>query len=581
MNSKTLILKAPTGFGKTSVAISIGLSRAPTIHSVRTRNEITPILRDLILLRKKVTDLKFSFIHSAHSMCPVAKVGGIESEDFWINCHFLRDVGKCSYFENSKVAEISDIELIICSSGNHVEAVRGITKNLKACPYFSLAKLALQSNYVVVTYPYVFNVELFNNLFQDRDMSDYSLIVDEAHMFIDPSTIYSYEVSDSKVRSALSEVIRYLGGDERLESIFHKLLGVASQRSTVGGLRVIGSNELGLDEELINYLVAKALEVKKIVLNELLSRDASPSSIMGSKVAIIKVATLLSRLVDGRFKLFTYRFSDEDYFVSTAVDHDVIKEALNAYKYVVLMSGTPPPKEFIERVIGLREVVYVDALELGAKSPYDNIAVLLTTEITSKFEARDESMYELYSKYIRVVDDLVAGIKLVVYPSYEFMSNVVKYINKGFVERRDTSIDDLLRSVGGNEMIHAVAGGKLCEGIEITRKGKSLINCVFIAGVPYPQEDDYVIEVMKHLVMKVPLSEGKDYIYNLNASIKTLQSVGRSVRSECDHSLVVLGDKRFLYRNLRKYLGLRTFKLVKDLREFTVYVDKLVNEFLS
>ncbi|MEM1898852.1 MAG: hypothetical protein QXD36_07165, partial [Sulfolobales archaeon] len=89
--SKVLILKAPTGFGKTSVAITLGVSRAPAIHSVRTRNEITPVLRDLTLLRRKLSDLKFSFIHSAHNMCPLIRTGGVEAEDFWINCHFLRD----------------------------------------------------------------------------------------------------------------------------------------------------------------------------------------------------------------------------------------------------------------------------------------------------------------------------------------------------------------------------------------------------------------------------------------------------------------------------------------------------------
>ncbi|MEM1600373.1 MAG: ATP-dependent DNA helicase [Sulfolobales archaeon] len=578
--SKVLILKAPTGFGKTSVAITLGVSRAPAIHSVRTRNEITPVLRDLTLLRRKLSDLKFSFIHSAHNMCPLIRTGGVEAEDFWINCHFLRDLGRCEYFEISKSVVLSDVESIICSSNNHVDVVRSIVRILKACPYFTLVRLALQSDYVVVTYPYVFTKELFESLFQERGMADYSLIVDEAHMFVDPATIYSYEVSESKIRVAADEVVRYLGGDDRVEGLLNRLLEVASSKSLASGLCLIRGEELGLNDELVEYVIIKALEVKRAVLNELLRSGASLSSVVNSRVAMVKVATLLSRLTDSRFKLFTYRYGDEHYFVTTAVDHEVIKEVLNSYKLVIMMSGTPPPKEFVERVLRLEGVTYVDALELGAKSPYDNIALLLTTQLTSKFEARDESMYELYSQYIRVVDKFIKGVKLVVYPSYEFMNNVIKYLGKGFTERRDTTIEDLMKSLSSNMLIHAVAGGKLCEGVEVTRAGRSLISCVFVAGVPYPQGDDYLKEVLRHLILKVSLSEAKDYVYNLNASIKTLQAIGRSIRSEGDSALVVLGDRRFLYRSLRKYLTLRMFKFVRNLKEFEFYVERLAEELM-
>ncbi len=561
------------------MAISLGISRAPTIHSVRTRNEITPVLRDLILLQSKFEDLKFSLIYSAHSMCPLIRSGRVEPEDFWVNCQFLRGLGRCDYFEVSKNVGVGDVEPIIRSSSNHVSVVRNIAKILKSCPYFTLTKLALQSDYVVVTYPYVFVKEFFESLFQERSMAEYSLIVDEAHMIVDPATIYSYEIPGLRVRAAIDEVVKYLGGDAVIEEFLIKLLKVV-ESSPANGLRLVDCNGLNLDEELLNHIATTALEVKKTVLKELLRRGVPIPLVMGSKVAITKVAALLLRLVDGRFKLFTYRYGGEHYLVTTAVDHEVIKDILSSYKYVVMMSGTPPPEEFVRRAVGLEEVAYVDVLELGAKSPYDNIAVLLTTQLTSKFEVRGEEIYTLYSKYIDVVDVLIRNVKLIIYPSYEVMSNIVKYLRRGFVERRDTTIEDLLKSLNRNTLVHAVAGGKLCEGIELTRNGRSLISCVFIAGVPYPQEDDYVREVIRRLALKLPVVEGRDYVYNLNASIKTLQAVGRSIRSEGDSALVVLGDRRFLYKGLRKYLALRNFKLIKGLEEFKFYIERLAKEFL-
>jgi Rad3-related DNA helicase len=82
------------------------------------------------------------------------------------------------------------------------------------------------------------------------------------------------------------------------------------------------------------------------------------------------------------------------------------------------------------------------------------------------------------------------------------------------------------------------------------------------------------------LKTKVSADEAWDYVYNMESSIKTLQAIGRSIRSEDDRALVVLGDRRFLSRSLRKYLGLKINKVVRDLKEFEGVVKLLVEEFL-
>jgi DNA excision repair protein ERCC-2 len=578
--SKVLVIKAPTGFGKTSVAISLSMLRPPVLHSVRTRNEITPVLRDLKLLRRKLGSLRYSFIHSAHTMCPLTKGKHVEPEDFWISCSILRDLKLCEFFRGLGRVGIEVIEAVVYPSENHVDAVKRIVDTLKVCPYFSLAKLANYSDYVVVTYPYVFNLEFFEDLFQDRNTNEYSVVVDEAHMITNPATIYSYEVSTSRVKTAINEVNHYLGGDEVLRNFLSNLVSIAESKAKDDKLRILDKDILNIDEDLINYVMSRALDIKKMIIDELIMSGKPVSSVMSRGASIVKVATLISNLAYEGFALFTYRDSNNTFLTTMATSHDVINRVLSSYKSLILMSGTPPSKEFLEKVIGMKGVEFVDALELGAWSPYENLVILLTSQLTSKYEVRGEAIYELYAKYIRVVDELVSGVKLVVYPSYEFMSNVFKYVGRGFTESRTTTIDELISYISDNTLIHAVAGGKLCEGIEIVRDGKSLINCVFVAGVPYPQSDDYLVEVMKNLKMKVSADEAWDYIYNMESSIKTLQAIGRSIRSEDDRALVVLGDRRFLSRSLRKYLGLKINKVVRDLKEFEGVVKLLVEEFL-
>jgi len=113
------------------------------------------------------------------------------------------------------------------------------------------------------------------------------------------------------------------------------------------------------------------------------------------------------------------------------------------------------------------------------------------------------------------------------------MRNVVERLSwRGYVEDRGSTIDDLEEGMRANGLIHVVAGGKLSEGIELVENGRSLIKSVFIAGVPYPQRDDYVEELLKNMRRKVPDREAWDYIYNMTSSIRAMQAIGRSVRAE-------------------------------------------------
>ncbi|MEM3662908.1 MAG: helicase C-terminal domain-containing protein, partial [Sulfolobales archaeon] len=74
--------------------------------------------------------------------------------------------------------------------------------------------------------------------------------------------------------------------------------------------------------------------------------------------------------------------------------------------------------------------------------------------------------------------------------------------------------------------------------------------------------------------------EFREYVLNNEAYIRTAQALGRAVRSPRDRALAVLGDRRFLSARLRSLLGLRRFRIVKNLNEFRDAVDLVSKEFL-
>jgi DNA excision repair protein ERCC-2 len=579
-SSKILILKAPTGFGKTGIGIATGMMKPPAIHSVRTRNEITPVLRDLKKLSTKVRGIRYSFIHSAHAMCPLLNNKKIDPEDFWLNCQILRELGLCSYYAKSLSTPEEYIEEVLASSENHVDSVRRISKELGACPFFSLAKLARSSDYVVATYPYVFSRDLFSTIYPDENPESFLAIIDEAHMIIDPSIIYSSEISVSRIRASINEVREYIGGDPFSEDLLDRLSKLVEERASDEKLKKVDRASMGIDEDSIDHILDISIEVKKRAIDRVISRG-SIKDVASKRVSLVKVALSLALLEDSRFEAFAYRDSQGAWLKISAVDHGVISEALHTYRSAILMSGTPPSKDYVKRILGLGSVSYIDAVETGAWSPYSNMAVILTSQLTSRYIERGDAMYQLYSRYIEIIDKLLEGAKLVVYPSYEFMRRVVEKLGwRGYVEDRESTIDDLVRSVKEDIVIHVVAGGKLSEGIELVSNGRSLIKCVFIAGVPYPQRDDYIEELLKNMRKKVSDREAWDYIYNMTSSIKAMQAIGRSVRSEEDKALIVLGDRRFMSQDIRKYMGIRIGRIARNTEEFKSLIEVVANNFL-
>ena len=579
-STRILILRAPTGFGKTAVGIATGMMKPPAIHSVRTRNEITPVLRDLKKLTKRVRGVRYSFIHSAHAMCPLLSDKRIDPEDFWLNCQILREMGLCSYYAKSLSIAEEDIEDILATSENHVECVKRVSRELCACPFFSLAKLARSSDYVVATYPYVFSRDLFSTIYPDEDPSEFSAIIDEAHMIIDPSSVFSSEISVARIRSSINEVREYLGGDPFTEDLIERIAKLVEEGARDEKLRRIDRASMGVDSDSIEHLIDVALEVKKRAIDRILSRG-SVSDAASKRISMVKVTLSLALLEDSRFEAFAYRDGQSAWLKISAVDHSVVSEALQAYRSTLLMSGTPPSKEYIERILGLGGVSYIDAMEAGAWSPYSNMAVILTSQLTSRYIERGDAMYQLYSEYIEALDSIVKGVKLIVYPSYNFMRNVVERLSwRGYVEDRGSTIDDLEEGIRANGLIHVVAGGKLSEGIELVENGRSLIKSVFIAGVPYPQRDDYIEELLKNMRRKVPDREAWDYIYNMASSIRAMQAIGRSVRSEEDRALIILGDRRFMAQDMRKYMGIRIGRIARNIVEFKSLVKLVAEDFL-
>jgi len=208
----------------------------------------------------------------------------------------------------------------------------------------------------------------------------------------------------------------------------------------------------------------------------------------------------------------------------------------------VLMSGTLPDRKYIENVWGLEVDYYFSVnVKLGER------VVRVDTDVTSRFDERNEEMYNKYADKIRgIVSNNDGSVYLVVYPSYDFMKQVVKRLGDLPVtqvsednERSLARVREIAKTAK-KLVIHAVANGRFTEGIEIVEDGVSKINHVIMAGMPFPNvKDDFIQDRIKASGL-TPVK----YLLT-HARMTTLQATGRAIRSNNDKATIWLLDSRY------------------------------------
>jgi DNA excision repair protein ERCC-2 len=563
-----LALRAPTGFGKTA-AVIYGLLRAGAervLWTVRTVNEIDPVIREL-----KVFKLKFTFLFSARRICPLIRGSEMTSEEFWAACKLARLKGECGYYSRLNEADSGEIDAYVRGhySMHSVEIARDIAKHLKLCPFFSLKTLSPDSQFIVVTYPYVFREDIRELALDPLRIEDFVLVVDEAHSLLNAHTMAEVSLIIEDVDRVVEELVAagYTG------DIVEAVKSFASKLKKQGR----PSEALLLDKEELLAELGELVDDLESVAEDILSRKLMEALAGGGRVRVytLRLARWLRRAVEEHSKLFL-DLDEKGRVAVKAMPVDpalVARDPLERAQAAILMSGTLPPGDFVGELLSVsRKRLSYDVEEAGVKGLGSYVAIV-ARDVTTRYKERSPGMYRRIAEYVAVAARELPGAKLAVYPSYDVMKEVVERIPVDVdlvVEGPSTSLADVRRKVleKPNILVNAVAGGKLVEGVEfVDYEGRNLLHTVILVGVPFPQPDVYTREYLKALSQRLGKSKARFYVYEVQAYIRAAQPLGRAIRGPEDRAVYILLDYRYLQRRLRTLLRLRYNRVVGDPQE--------------
>ncbi|MCG2863270.1 MAG: ATP-dependent DNA helicase [Vulcanisaeta sp.] len=570
-SNKVALIEAPTGVGKTASALAAALayseeSGKKVLFLVRTKNEAQAPIRELRRLREKGVDVEYVIIRNRPDMCCIASTRKLPYEEFLEECRFLRSSGKCPYYVNTKKVNIDEVMLETLESAGSMSEYTQLLCSLNVCPYEISREYLTRARVGIMTYYYVFSINKPETL--NIKVEDSILIIDEAHNLPEAiNNLNTVNLSLASVVASISEV-RKLIDDEELRNRALKIL-----------------------KNLQAYMVrlSQALEEETVIsleLGDVLQFFEDFQSIIDAYYEVLRKKrsagvpipyTPLSKVIEfhrailskaSGFGIFLMRDGQGVSLSYRCIDPSIISSAiLNNAGGTVLMSGTLPPKEYMVSMLGISKDVSEYRISFRDYIKPENYEVFVYDGVTTRYVERDE---EEFSKIANVLSKVyhtyqVSKAILSIFPSYSVLKAVRKYLDpsvKYVMELGSTSIDDLIRDLRKDrkKLIMAVAGGKLVEGVEYRLGTENLLGLVIIVGVPYPEPNDYLEDLMEILAAR--LGDRRlawELTYQWPAIVRVKQAVGRAFRSESDKAVIVLMDRRFredrLSRVFRDYFG--------------------------
>ena len=527
-NKVHLLAHAPTGLGKTAVALAASLECTHgdgiTFFLTARQSQHNAALETARYIWRRCR-IGVVDIISREDSCLCNKPGGrppcMESQD----CYFLDE-------ERIDKAANRLLEYPL-----HVTEAQRLCLRLGACPYLAARKAVRYADLVVADFNQAFSLDCDLMGGSGRDAEHTVLVVDEAHNL--PGRIMENRSTSIK-RSTVNAALRSTG-NKSFKLAFRALMDHLD--------RCCFEKSGPLQMEDLDDALRDACSLDSAKLGSQL-HDYYGDRIRGS---IKETADFL--VAWGRDGKGSVRFADstDGSLHCRFLEPGLIASAVvEQCRCSIFMSGTLHPPEMFAELLGIRDMAV--CRRYPSPFPPQNRRILVDETVTSRYDRRDDNMYQSMAVRIAQVCDSVPGNVMAFLPSYEFLGNVELHLRNGTVGKRIVSErrgmvkaerDAMLLTLRGETpcLMLATTSGSFAEGIDIP---DNLISSVVVAGLPLAPPSVESEELMARLSARHGGRKAMMYVRIYPAVTKVLQAAGRGIRSETDRASIILLDDRYL-----------------------------------
>ncbi len=551
---KHLLAQAPTGLGKTAVALAASLEGAIKqdklvlfLTSRQTQHRI--VIDTLREIERKFPEVKAIDIVSKQSMCPQPHHPS-RPRAFQEYCELMTKSRSCRYFNHQDDAIIHRI----LERPQHVQDMQTLCAKKGVCPHKAALEAATQAHALVCDYNYMFSRQREAILARlDKSLSEVIVVVDEAHNL--PDRIRSQLCGDLRSRQLVRGAKEARRIDGQLASVLWRMTKQFDAfLSRIKGERRVKPSQLNDMLEAVSGGGPWNLEI----LAETCSRIGAELASKGMDTVLLDIANFLAIWQEsGPWMVHVATGGDEGHLGYRLLDPSVLsREVFAKIHSSILMSGTLHPGGMYADLLGLEKERLI-LKEYPSPFPPENRLAVVTPHLTTLFRKRDDSMMRALAKEVAAITKSCPGNLAAFFPSYSLLARVAEKmckmpINKQIIAespdwdkiRRDRALVQLTELKGnGGGLLLGVLGGSFSEGIDFR---DNLLSCVIIGGLPISPPTVEVRALNDYYAHKFDEERGYQYAYIYPAINKILQAAGRCIRSEKDRAVVAILDERLL-----------------------------------
>ena len=572
---KNIVAHAPTGLGKTAAVLTpiveYAMENDLNVFFLTSRNaQHQLIIETLSMMNKKFPIKAVDFVGKKH-MCPKMRDYDSSTINFFEFCMDLRKNKNCDLYNNSytKAEPSADakklVNEILSSGPQNIEDVIEITKD-RFCTYEISLLLAKEAKIVVADYFHIFDPAIQKFLFNktEKELSKTIIVIDEAHNLPDRiRNDWTLKLNTFLLKKASDKI------NKSNSDMSEKILDIANELQILSSEKLSEKSEILVKKENFVDLIEKTtgqsyeifVEEFSDVLESIEERDESDELFKfslflkhwpGAENGFVRIFRKDKTQSGKSFPSIEYHCLDP-----SIISKPLIDEAYST----ILMSGTLLPTEMYRDVLGLAPERTI-LKEYSNPFPRKNKLVLVSKDITTKYEERTEEMFRKIATSSAYIINSIDGNSAVFFPSYDLLSKSMFYLSsivnkKLFVEKQGMSKrekEDLINNfktsvISGGSALIGVQGANFSEGIDLPGE---LLKGVTIVGLPLPPPDLRQKALIDYFDAK--FGRGWDYGYSFPAVNRALQAAGRCIRSETDTGIIAFLDKRFLWSKYKKII---------------------------